>query len=173
MGYRKDESVLCCHRYFTKWIKQSSVVYSTSWFNIKSNKDFHVLEYLNPQVVVLPKLEKNLIILVKVKRPVIGTSTWELPAGGLESGETVQEGALRELKEETGVSIKSKKRLQPMNSLVVSPTRMPMFPNLFSINITKEEFELRESHDDEIEEVGLFSFDEIRQMILNEKIFVS
>jgi len=173
MSYQQDENVLSCHQHFTKWKKQSNVSYSTNWFKIKSNKDFHFLEYLTPQVVLLPRLQKNMIILVKVKRPVIGTSTWELPAGGIESGETAQEGALRELEEETGISIQNKERLKPMNTLIVSPTRMPMFPNLFSIKITKQEYELRKSHDDEIEEVGLFSLDEIREMILDEKIFVS
>ena len=60
-----------------------------------------------------------------------------------------------------------------MNTLIVSPTRMPMFPTLFSLNITRKEFQVRQSHDDEIEDVGLFTFQEIRQMILEEKIFVS
>jgi 8-oxo-dGTP pyrophosphatase MutT (NUDIX family) len=147
--------------------------YSTNWFSIFVNHDFHVLDYSTNQVVILPIVNKSEIILVKARRPVIGSSTWELPAGGLEHGETEEEGALRELKEETGVLIEGKKRLRPMNSLVVSPTRMPMFPSLFSINITREEFERRKSQDNEIEEVGLFSLMEIRQMILNEEIFVS
>tara|TARA_A100001011_G_C14043527_1_gene728798 strand:+ start:200 stop:760 length:561 start_codon:yes stop_codon:yes gene_type:complete len=162
-----------CHKFFLKWKESSKSFYKTNWFSILFNKDYHVLEYSTQQVVVLPIVEKANILLVKVKRPVIGCSTWELPAGGLEKDEEPKSGGLRELKEETGISIKDMSRLCLMNTLVVSPTRMPMFPNLFSIKITKQEYELRQSHDDEIEKVGLFSFDEIRKMVLDEKIFVS
>lgn len=162
-----------CKVRFEKWNRESQIEFKTPWFTILQKDSFFTLEYSNPQVVILPIVENLQILLVKVKRPIIGVSTWELPAGGIEFGETAQEGALRELGEETGVLIDDKNRLKPMNTLVISPTRMPMFPSLFSINITKEEFELRQSHDDEIEEVGLFSFDEIRQMILKEEIFVS
>lgn len=162
-----------CKVKFEKWNKESQVEFKTPWFTILQKDSYFTLQYSSSQIVILPIIENLQILLVKVKRPVIGTSTWELPAGGLEKGETEKDSALRELKEETGVLIDDKNRLKPMNTLVISPIRMPMFPSLFSINITKKEFDLRQSHDDEVEEVGLFSFDEIRQMILNEKVFVS
>ena len=159
--------------FFHHWKKSSLKVIENNWFYILENDDFFSLEYKQPQTVILPIVDGKNILIVRVKRPVIGSSTWELPAGGLEDGETEEEGALRELKEETGVLIEDARRLKPMNTLIVSPTRMPMFPSLFSINITREEFAVRKSQDNEIEEVGLFSFEEIRQMILNEEIFVS
>ena len=112
-------------------------------------------------------------MLVKVKRPVIDTSTWELPAGGLEKDENAKEGALRELREETGISVKDQARLEPMNPLVVSPTRMPMFPNLFSINLSLKEFKDRLPHDDEVERVDMLSFKKLREMILDEEIYVT
>ena len=158
---------------FHNWKKIANKAIQNQWFHILENDNYFTLEYNQPQVVILPIVDGKNIIIVKVKRPVIDSATWELPAGGIERGETIEDGALRELKEETGVLINDKKRLKPMNTLVVSPTRMPMFPSLFSINISREEFQLRQSHDDEIEKVGLFSFQEIRQMILNEEIFVS
>ena len=171
--FLKTSPSFICKSIFNKWKTNSCTKFVTSWFSILENNGFLTLQYHNDQVVILPIVDFNSIILVKVHRPVIGTSTWELPAGGIEIGETAEEGALRELKEETGISMNNKKRIKPMNTLIVSPTRMPMFPNLFSIKITKQEYEHRQSHDDEIEEVGLFSFDEIRQKILSEEIFVS
>ena len=173
MHFDSSTRVQSCKVKFEKWTDETQTEFEAPWFNILEKDSYFTLVYTHPQTVILPIIENLQILLVKVKRPVIGSSTWELPAGGLEIGETAEEGALRELKEETGVLIDDKNRLKPMNTLIISPTRMPMFPSLFSINITKEEFELRQSHDNEIEEVGLFSFDEIRQMILNEEIFVS
>ena len=164
--------IYSCHKFFQKWKKSSKSFYKTNWFSILVNKDYHVLEYSTQQVVVLPIVEKTNVLLVKVKRPVIGCSTWELPAGGLEKDEEPKPGALREFKEETGISIKDMSRLCLMNTLVVSPTRMPMFPNLFSINLNYQEFENRLPHDGEIEAVQIFSFGKIQQMILEEKIFV-
>ncbi len=161
-----------CHKFFQKWKQSSKSFYKTNWFSILVNKDYHILEYSTQQVVVLPIVEKINVLLVKVKRPVIGCSTWELPAGGLEKDEETESGALREFKEETGISVKDKSRLCPMNPLVVSPTRMPMFPNMFSINLNYQEFENRSPHDDEIEAVQIFSFEKIQKMILEEEIFV-
>ena len=158
---------------FHNWKKIANKAIQNQWFHILENDNYFTLEYNQPQVVILPIVDGKNILIVKVKRPVISSSTWELPAGGLEKDENAKEGALRELREETDISVKDQARLEPMNPLVVSPTRMPMFPNLFSINITREEFQARQSHDDEIEEVGLFTFQEIRQMILDEEIFVS
>ena len=54
---------------------------------------------------MLPILEDHSIIMPKVKRHILGGATWELPAGGIKGGESEEEGALRELREETGTSI--------------------------------------------------------------------
>jgi len=169
----KTSPSIICKAIFNKWKTNACTKFVTSWFSILENNGFLTLQYHDDQVVILPIVDFDSIILVKVHRPVIGTSTWELPAGGLEGTESPRNGALRELKEETGISIKVKSRLKPMNTLVVSPTRMPMFPNLFSIDISRQEFEQRQPHDDEIELVEAFSLGKIREMIIKEEIFVS
>lgn len=46
------------------------------------------------------------IVLVKEYRPVIGGWLYELPAGGMKSGESPRECAARELREETGFTAK-------------------------------------------------------------------
>ncbi len=55
-------------------------------------------------VVILPITEENEIIFVEQLREVIGKVALELPAGMIDSGEAPKEAALRELKEETGIT---------------------------------------------------------------------
>ena len=42
---------------------------------------------------------------------------------------------------------------------------MPMFPNIFQIDISKKDFDQRSRHDDEIEKVEIFEIKKIKQMI--------
>jgi len=60
-----------------------------------------------PQVAVGAFVVKeNTILLVKRKRPP-GEGLWAIPGGRVELGETLQEAAEREVKEETGITIKA------------------------------------------------------------------
>jgi 8-oxo-dGTP pyrophosphatase MutT (NUDIX family) len=57
------------------------------------------------RVVVLDAANQVLLLQTRdLGNPVFGTS-WELPGGGMEPGETYIEAAVRELKEETGIRI--------------------------------------------------------------------
>jgi 8-oxo-dGTP pyrophosphatase MutT (NUDIX family) len=84
----------------------------------------------------------------------LGRAVWELPAGGVQRNEIPADAALRELGEETGISISDPSRLLPLDTLVVSPNRLPMFPLIFQVDLSKEEFEARSAHDDEVEIVA-------------------
>lgn len=60
--------------------------------------------------VVLLEPESGTVLLVKsgFRRPIEGvTSAWFVPGGGVEPGETVRRAAVREIEEETGVSLSS------------------------------------------------------------------
>ncbi len=48
----------------------------------------------------------KILVMKKVKPSTDGYGYWELPGGGLEYGETPHQALIRELKEETGLSIK-------------------------------------------------------------------
>ena len=132
-----------------------------------------MVEYHKKQVIVIPILEDNSIIMPKVKRHILGEATWELPAGGIMDEESEEEGALRELREETGVSIFDISRLKEETTIVVSQNRLPMFPSIFSIDVSVDEFEQRNQHDHEVDSVRSFTFDEIREMITTGQIFTS
>ncbi len=132
-----------------------------------------MVEYHKKQVIVLPILEDHSIIMPKVKRHILGGATWELPAGGIKGGESEEEGALRELREETGTSISDISRLKEETTLIVSQNRLPMFPSIFSIDVSLDEFEQRNQHDHEVESVSSFTFEEIKELITTGKIFTS
>lgn len=55
-------------------------------------------------VAVLPVLDNGNVVLVKQFRGPAGEAVWELPAGGIEDGETPEDAGWRELLEETGYS---------------------------------------------------------------------
>jgi ADP-ribose pyrophosphatase YjhB (NUDIX family) len=66
-------------------------------------KNCHVVHYINPRVIVgcLPIYEDKLVICKRAINPCKGK--WNLPAGFMENNESAENGALRELKEETGL----------------------------------------------------------------------
>ncbi len=55
-----------------------------------------------PAVSILPKDRENNVYLVRQYRHAVGQELLEVPAGLMEEGETPEEAALRELREETG-----------------------------------------------------------------------
>ncbi len=67
--------------------------------------DCHTIHYLNPKVVVgcLPEWEGQVLLCRRAIEPRLGL--WTLPAGFLENGETVSEGAARETLEEANARV--------------------------------------------------------------------
>ncbi len=63
-----------------------------------------------PGVVVVPRW-RDLIALIPVFRYPVNAVSWELPRGGREPGEPVEEAAVRELAEETGLTAVATVRL--------------------------------------------------------------
>ncbi len=65
-----------------------------------------IIAYLNPFIVagLIPQQSGKIFLLKRGIEPAKGT--WTFPAGFVELGETVQEGAVRETKEETGLEVR-------------------------------------------------------------------
>lgn len=57
-------------------------------------------------VMIIPLTENDEIVLLKQYRPAIGDYLYELPAGIVDPGESIEEAARRELFEETGLKCK-------------------------------------------------------------------
>ena len=62
-----------------------------------------------PRVGVGIILTKNENVLLLKRKNVIGEQTWSTPGGRLEYGESIEECAIRETKEETGLTVESVK----------------------------------------------------------------
>lgn len=58
----------------------------------------------SPSVVLIPLAADGRVILVKQYRAPLDRETWELPAGGINSGETAEAAAARECEEEIGLA---------------------------------------------------------------------
>lgn len=58
-------------------------------------------------VMIIPITKEGEIVLIKQYRPVISDYIYELPAGIIDPGETIEEAARRELFEETGLKASS------------------------------------------------------------------
>ena len=65
----------------------------------------HKIHYQNPRVIVgcLPEFEDKILLCRRAIEPRYGL--WTLPAGFMENGETVEDGAMRETMEEANASV--------------------------------------------------------------------
>ena len=64
--------------------------------------DFEVLDYQLEAVAVVPVGDDGRVLLIDHYRFITGTRGWEVPAGGIERGESAEAAVARELYEETG-----------------------------------------------------------------------
>jgi len=160
-------------KFYMSWKQSARPVFQNHRFSLLEKHDFHVVEYQSTQVIVLPIIEQGYVVLPKVRRQILGGAVWELPAGGVKENEIPEDAALRELGEETGISISDPSRLLPLDTLVLSPNRLPMFPLIYQVDLSHQEFETRSAHDDEVESVAYFSLDKVREMILSGEIITS
>lgn len=92
----------------TKLITRN-ILLETTYFNILEDKYTYgsitnTYTYISKSdaVVILPILDDNTFIFIKHYRYIIDRISLELPAGGIENGESPLDAAIRELQEETG-----------------------------------------------------------------------
>jgi len=148
-------------------------VHRNPWFAVRNRGGYFTVEYNTPQVIILPIVDNRAIVMVRVKRPIINDITLELPAGGVEAGESPRKAARRELAEEAGISIRSLRRFKRLPPLVISSTRYPLLPYLFAINLSEREYRIHKPHDSEIADVECLRFLEIKKRIAHGEIYVS
>ena len=67
---------------------------------------------------ILPLLDDGRVVLIRQYRPVVRAEIWELPAGTIETGESPEACARRELVEEAGYEAG---RLEPLGEALADP----------------------------------------------------
>jgi 8-oxo-dGTP pyrophosphatase MutT (NUDIX family) len=149
------------------------VWHENPWFTVRQRGNYYTAEYAMPQVIVLPVVENNAFVMVRVKRPVLDDITLELPAGGAETGEAPEISAARELAEEAGIAIHDPSRMIAMPPIATSPNRMPKLVYVFRVDLTQNEFEQRMPHDNEIDSVELVQITEAIQLMTTGGIYVA
>lgn len=105
----------------------------------------------------------KILVMKKVKPSTDGYGYWELPGGGLEYGETPHQALIRELKEETGLSIKIIKPVYTFTA--IRPHYQTVGIGFLSIP-TNDHVVLSDEHTD----YKFVSSDEIKEY-LNETIY--
>ncbi|KWU19128.1 NUDIX hydrolase [Burkholderia cenocepacia] len=82
-------------------------LHENGFFRITFNGRFHYLDAVKYArgVAIVPRFKNGDLLLVQLRRArAIGLSR-EIPRGGSDAGETVQQGPVRELLEETGYTV--------------------------------------------------------------------
>ena len=116
-------------------------------------------------VGVLPFLDPDTVLLVQQYRYVAGRPTWEMPTGGVHTGESVEEAAQRELVEEVGHRAG---RLTHVTTYHTSKSVMDETAHLF---LGEDLVNLAMAPDEtEFIEVCPFPFREVERMVLSGEI---
>lgn len=91
-------------------IISSEIAWSCPWYKVRQDKiglpdggegEYNVVEK-EPAVFVLPLTAEGEIVLIHVYRHTIDGWSWEVPAGSIKVGQTPEEAAEAELREEIG-----------------------------------------------------------------------
>lgn len=101
-----------------------------------------------PTVDVIIEMEAGGIVLIKRKNPPFG---WALPGGFVDYGESLEEAAIREAKEETNLNVKLEKQLHTYSD----PGRDPRHHSISTVYIAKAKGK-PEARDDAVE-IGIFN----------------
>lgn len=97
------------------------IIYKNPWVNLYVDKvrlpnghiidQFHFLDFDTEAVGVLVEDTRGRILLEKMYRYTTDQVGWEIPAGGMDPGESVLAAAQREVFEETGYRLKKARKL--------------------------------------------------------------
>jgi ADP-ribose pyrophosphatase len=152
----------------------SRMVYENPWTRVREDiaempngktTVYGVIE-IGDCVGVLPFLDDDHVVMVRQYRYVFGEDhRWEMPTGGVKPGETLEEAARREMREEVGYDAR---QLQLISTYFTSKSIMHEIGHLFiGRGLTQIEAVPDET---EFLEVAVFPFDRVLHMVLESQI---
>lgn len=152
----------------------SRTVYKNNWTAVREDiaempngkQTIYGVIDIGEAVGVLPFVDESNVILVRQYRYVFDENNrWEMPTGGVKSGETLIEAAHRELEEETGFDAAE---LEHINTYYTSKSVMYEIAHLY---IGRHLNQVQAIPDEtEFLEVEEFTFEQVLQMVLNSEI---
>ena len=151
----------------------AQTMHQNEWFTIKNRGGYFTVEDFVTLVVIMPVIDEEFVVMIRVKRPVLNDCPLEFPAGGFEVGESPLEAASRELFEETGIHISDLRRFIAMPPLSVSPNRIPRLAYVFRVDLTEEEYISRVNFDHEVESIHRIHISEVPKMMCDGSVYVS
>ncbi len=109
-----------------------------------------------PTVDIIIELESGGVVLIKRKNPPYG---WAIPGGFVDYGESLEEGALREAKEETSLDVDLIRQFHTYSD----PARDPRHHSITTVYIAKGKGK-PEAKDDAVE-IGIFTRSNLPEQI--------
>jgi ADP-ribose pyrophosphatase len=145
------------------------IIYQSPWVNLYLDtvkfpnglliEKFHLLDFPRAAVTAIVENDSGNILFARICRYTSGRTEWELPAGGVETGETEIDAARREIVEETGYT-------SDQHELIYSYYPMNGSANkLFHVVHCKAVDYIQDFDKNEVSETLWFTKDEVKQMI--------
>lgn len=152
----------------------SRTVYENSWTRVREDiaempngkRTIYGVIECSDCVGVLPFIDDEHVVLVRQYRYVFGENhRWEMPTGGVKPGESLEEAARREMREEVGYDVRE---LQLVCTYFPSKSIMREIGHLFiGRGLTQVQAVPDET---EFLEVAIFPFDQALEMVIDSEI---
>lgn len=146
-----------------------TVIYECPWVNLYRDRvrlanghiieQYHILDFGPGTVTAVVENAAGEILMTKIARYPTGTVSWELPAGGIDKGETPLEAARREVREETGYESFNHRQIyayHPINGI----GKLTAYVVHCQAGETTGQFD-----ENEVQQVGWFSPETLLEMI--------
>ena len=151
------------------------IVYKNKFFKIKKNhKNYYIFEPSYRQVCVIPVVDKNKFLIVKVKRPHIDNYFYEFPAGSFSSiNEKPLVAAKRELVEETGVILNNKNLFIKLPSIFSMADRLESPMYVYYVHLNNNQIKKLKIDTEEVSLIKIVTYKKIKKLILDGKFNAS